>query len=179
MLHELVLKRLPPPLDGECIEVNPVSGFDQVDQLLQKLLRRCPAERLPAAAALLEPFLCQSSRGGLQGGAQARLAVLRQEMRQLHGTNGWNTQTRWHRITVERIEKGGIPSRDAGRWYVSVRSVLDAFNRLSPRNLKRRLNVEFARQQGQVGMDYGGLTSNMYREFWGIIDHLLCRTYDY
>ena len=171
MVHELVLKRLPAALDGECIEVTPVPQFDSADELLQKLLRRCPSQRLSAAAALLEPFLCQTSTSapGAQGNSQMRLAVVRQEIRSLHNSNSWSNQAGWHRVVVERIPGGGLPSRDPSRQYVSVRSVLDTIKALTAHQLKKRLSVEFNGQEGEIGLDYGGLTSNMYREFWGIV----------
>ena len=84
LLHELVLKRLPAPLDGEGIEVAPVLEFEHAGVLLQKLLRRQPSEQLSAMDALLEPFLCETMAGSTQGSSKARLAVLRHEIKGLH-----------------------------------------------------------------------------------------------
>jgi len=94
--------------------------------------------------------------------------VLRQEIAQLHNAQGWSTPDLWHQVRVRRIPQGGVPSRDSDRQYVCVRSVLDAFGLITPAQLKKRLSVEFSGQEGEVGMDYGALTSNMYREFWSI-----------
>ena len=169
LLHELVLKRLPAPLDGEGIEVAPVPEFEHADALLQKLLRRQPSERVSAMDALLEPFLCETMAGSAQGSSKARLAVLRHEIKGLHQSQGWEKQNKWHQVNVTRIPQGGVPNRDNERQYVCVRSVLDMFAALTPQQLKKRLCVSFTGQEGEVGNDYGGLTTNMYREFWDII----------
>ncbi len=168
IVHELVLGAVP-VLDGECVEVAPVREFEHADALLHKLLRREPTERLSATEALLEPFLCQSCGVRAQGSAQARLAVVREQITAMHATEGWGSVQKWHKVSVQRIAGGGLASRDSARWYVSVQSVLDVIEALSGQQLKKRLAVQFVGQEGEVGMDYGGLTSNMYREFWGIV----------
>ena len=166
-MHELVLGAVA-VLDGECVEVAPVPGFEHADALLHKLLRREPAERLSATEALLEPFLCHGC-GVAHGSAQARLAVVRDHIVAMHATEGWGAVREWHKVRVERVAGGGLPSRDSARWYVSAQSVLDVFEAVSGDGLRKRLAVELVGQEGEVGADYGGLTSNMYREFWSAV----------
>lgn len=166
LVYQMVLDQLPPPLTEECIEVAPVPDFEHADCLIQKLLRQQPKERITALEALCEPFVCAMARGAVgipNSQSQARLTVLRQEISRLHDSAGWQRQDRWQSVEVDRVAVSGT---DGGS-HVSVEGVLRVFAALTPSDLTKRLDVTFVGQPGEVGQDYGGLTANMYREFWG------------
>eukprot|EP00500_Bicosoecida_sp_ms1_P007560 CAMPEP_0203833790 /NCGR_PEP_ID=MMETSP0115-20131106/72835_1 /ASSEMBLY_ACC=CAM_ASM_000227 /TAXON_ID=33651 /ORGANISM="Bicosoecid sp, Strain ms1" /LENGTH=930 /DNA_ID=CAMNT_0050742863 /DNA_START=10 /DNA_END=2798 /DNA_ORIENTATION=- len=164
VLHELRFKQppAPPPPDamgeaGELAHSIPADAEEPLASLLKQLFARDPAARPSAEAALMHPYFTQSLTAGLVDRGELverdrKVKAVRDALASVRERHHWAHGEE----TSIVLPRHGI-----------VAAATNAFAGLlvahDGKRLRRRLRVTFA---GEMGVDAGGLTTEMYHLFF-------------